>query len=104
MWCIASLRPSIREFYKAVAQRIDLNIHRGYEIFANNYVALDMLNGTTEHSSHYTEEEKSHFVAYLSQRIAMVDLADKDEAFLRERLLTMYANPLINHLNALAAK
>ena len=92
------------EFYKAVAQRIDLNIHRGYEIFANNYVALDMLNGTTEHSSHYTEEEKSHFVAYLSQRIAMVDLADKDEAFLRERLLTMYANPLINHLNALAAK
>lgn len=90
------------EFYKAVAQRIDQNIHRGYEIFANNYVALDLLNDTTEHAAHYSDDEKAHFEAYLAQRIGMIDLANKDEAFLRERLLTMYANPLINHLKALA--
>lgn len=32
----------------------------------------------------------------------MVDLPDKDTAFLRERLLTMYANPVINKERALA--
>lgn len=89
------------EFYKAVAQRIDNNIHQGYELFANNYVALDLLNNNSEQSSHYTHEEKAHFVEYLQQRIALIDLPNKDEAFLRERLLTMYANPLINHLKAL---
>ena len=34
----------------------------------------------------------------------MVDLPQKDEAFLRERILTMYANPLINQLEAKAAR
>lgn len=89
------------EFFKAVAQRIDQSIHQGYEIYANNYVALDLLKGNKEQAAHYTEEDKARFTEYLQQRIALIDLPNKDEAFLRERLLTMYANPLINHLKAL---
>ncbi len=89
------------EFYKAIAQRMDKSIHSGYEIFANNYVALDLLNGNTEQSEHYTEAEKQTFETYLQQRLALIDLPNKDEAYLRERLLTMYANPLINHLAAI---
>ena len=30
----------------------------------------------------------------------MIDLPNKDIDFLRERMLTMYANPLINQLKA----
>jgi len=30
----------------------------------------------------------------------MVDLPNADEAFLRERILTMYANPAVNHAKA----
>ena len=44
----------------------------------------------------YTRADKARFEAYLGQRIAMVNLPNKDEAFLRERLLTMYANPVFN--------
>ena len=86
------------EFFKAVAARIDQGIHSSYEIYANNYVALDMLRGDEAMRAHYSEEEKQTFEAYLVQRIALIDLPNKDEAFLRERILTMYANPLINYL------
>ena len=41
-----------------------------------------------------------HFEKYLEQQIAKVDLPNKDTAFLRHALLTMYANPLINYLKA----
>lgn len=88
------------EFFKAVAARIDQGIHSSYEIYANNYVALDMLRGDEAMRAHYSEEEKQTFEAYLVQRIALIDLPNKDEAFLRERILTMYANPLINYLKA----
>ena len=88
------------EFFKAVAARIDQGIHNSYEIYANNYVALDMLRGDEAMRAHYSEEEKQTFEAYLVQRIALIDLPNKDEAFLRERILTMYANPLINYLKA----
>jgi hypothetical protein len=33
--------------------------------------------------------------------MAKINIPNKDEAFLRERMLTMYANPLRNHLAAL---
>lgn len=88
------------EFYKAVAQRIDKNIHQGYAIYANNYVALDMLNGNNEQAQHYTAADKERFKDYLQQRISLISLPNKDEGYLRERLLTMYANPLINQLKA----
>ena len=88
------------EFFKAVAERMDKGIHSSYEIYANNYVALDLLRGDNSMSAHYSETEKQTFEAYLAQRLALIDLPNKDEAFLRERILTMYANPLINYLKA----
>ena len=65
------------------------------------YIALDLLHKSTDYTTHYTEAEKASFEAYLEQRIALIDLPNKDEIFLRERILTMYANPLINHLKSL---
>ena len=91
------------ELFAEVARRMDCSIHRGYEIFANNHVALDLLRGSQTQQAYYTAEEKQAFENYLAQRIQMIDLANKDEAFLRERILTMYANPLINQLAALEA-
>ena len=67
------------EFYKAVAQRIDKNIHQGYAIYANNYVALDMLNGNNEQAQHYTAADKEKFNDYLQQRISLISLPNKDE-------------------------
>ena len=86
------------DFFKAVAERMDREIHRGYEIFPCNYIALDVLNGNQANSAHYTASDKQHFEAYLSGQLAKITIENKDEAFLRERILTMYANPLRNQL------
>ena len=85
-----------KEFFQTLAQRIDLEIHRSYQLFAGNYVAADLLQGVSEHQSHYSAKEKAAFESYLQSRIALVNLPQPDHAFLRERLLTMYANPVFN--------
>lgn len=88
------------ELYNMVATHIDMEIHRNYRLYPNNYVALDLLEGTTAYAGHYTEEERAAFERYIAARIDMIDLENKDAAFLRERLLTMYANPARNQMAA----
>ena len=89
------------EFFTEVAHRMDQQIHAGYKLFPGNYVAADMLNGTSEFATQYTEEQKQRFLDYLQQRLDKIEIENKDEEFLRERLLTMYANPVFNKQKAL---
>ena len=89
------------EIFSEIARRIDQQIHAGYSLFPGNYVAADMLNGTSTYARHYTEKERKVFETYLQSRIDLVEIASKDENFLRERILTMYANPVFNKQNAL---
>lgn len=88
------------EFFEAVAKHIDREIHSNYRLYPCNYAALDMLDGGDRFASHYTAEDKAGFERYLAGQMAKIELDNKDEAFLRERMLTMYANPLKNHLEA----
>ena len=90
------------DFFKVLAERMDKEIHKGYELFPCNYIALDELNGNEANNAHYTAADKQRFESYLSGQLAKITLENKDEAFLRERILTMYANPVINHYAAMA--
>jgi len=84
------------------AQRIDHRIHKNYKIFPGNYVALDNLRGQTHFlGKMYSEEEKHRFENYIGNQIKKIEIPQKDVAFLRNKLTEMYANPLINHLNAI---
>lgn len=89
-----------KEFFEAVAMRIDSYIHAGYELYPNNYVAADLLEGGQRFATHYTAKDVARFEKYLQSRLELIDLPNKDEAYLRERMLTMYANPLYNYLKA----
>ena len=84
------------DFFKAVATHIDEEVFRRYRLYPSNYVALDELEGPTAHADRYTAEQKAQFDGYIAQQMAKIQLPDKDEAFLRERMLTMYANPARN--------
>lgn len=86
------------DFYRSLAGYIDEQIHAHYRIYPNNYIALDKLNGNNANAAHYTDEDVSRFEKYLSGQLAKIDLPNKDESFLTERMLTMYANPLRNWL------
>lgn len=89
------------ELFAAVARHIDREIHLGYRLYPNNYAAADLLRGNRDFADHYTSAERTAFEDYLAGRIALIDLPEKDEDYLRERLLTMYANPAINRQAAL---
>ena len=89
-------------FYPELAQRIDREIHCRYRLFPNNYIAADWRDGTTAFSAEYTAEERRRFEEYVDGRLALIQIPGKDEDYLLERLLTMYANPLYNQLKARA--
>jgi len=86
------------EFYTALAQRIDTELHRNYRLYPINYCAADLLSGKGEFIAHYTEKDRLNVEDYIAQQIAKITLPEKDVPFLRERILTMYANPLYNYL------
>ncbi len=86
------------EWFKILAERMDCEIYRGYTLYPCNYIALDELEGTNTYVDHYTKSDQERFEKYLAGQLAKIQLPNKDEAFLRERMLTMYANPLRNYL------
>lgn len=87
------------EFFDIVAAHIDSEIHRNYRLYPSNYIAADMLDGTSfAKEGKYTEADRQQFEAYLQGQLNKIDLANKDIPFLRERMLTMYANPLKNKM------
>lgn len=106
--CIDSELEALRglsktEVFTKVSELIDRHIHLNYRLYPGNYVAHDLLTGSNRYADRYTPEDKARFESYLQQRIDLIDLPEKDEAFLRQCLLTMYANPAINHQKALDA-
>lgn len=88
------------EFFAALSKRIDRELHANYRLFPCNYIALDELEGTKKYAQHYTEADKKRFEDYLKGQLEKVKIANPDVKFLRERMLTMYANPLRNYLKA----
>ncbi len=88
------------ELFSTVAAHIDKGIHRNYRLYPNNFIACDLLDGAENHAGQYTQQDKLVFENYLAGQLAKIDLPGKDEAFLRERMLTMYANPARNKAKA----
>lgn len=68
----------IHDQLQRVCDIIDRHIHQGYEIF----------------------DRGTEFDAYIKSRLAMIDIPNKDEAFLRDKLYEMYNNPVINYKKA----
>ncbi len=84
----------------AIAHHIDEEIHRHYRLYPCNYVALDLMQGTTDYRCHYSADDMSAFETYLEGQLAKIDIPNKDEAFLRARIIEMYANPAKNYFAA----
>ena len=88
-----------QELFVRVAELVDKGIFANYRLYPNNYVAADLLEGSNHFAAHYTLEDKQRFSDYVDGQLARIDLPDKDEPLLREKLLLMYANPLRNQLS-----
>ena len=78
-------------------RRIDQELHRHYRLYPCNYIALDLLEGGNAHHQYYTQQDVQRFEQYLQGQLDKIKIPDKDVPFLRERMLTMYANPVRNY-------
>ena len=61
---------------------IDRHIHQGYEIY----------------------EHGTDFEAYIESRLAKIDIPNKDEKFLKDKLIEMYSFPEINYRKSFEVK
>lgn len=85
-------------FITAVAEMIDRQIHRNYKLWPGNYVAYDIMNGTSDYATEYTVKDKEEFVEYVNEHISRLDNAD--EKYIFDYIIRMYANPVVNKLKA----
>ena len=81
---------SVNDQLKAIADLIDRKIQGNYKLWPSNYIACDLLNNNSEHSSHYTLKQKRQFERRLTRRI------DFENSLEVNSYLLMYANPVIN--------
>ncbi len=77
------------DFNKHVASLIDQRICSSYRLMSNNYIAYDILSGSTEYSHCYTAEQRERFEEHLS----VADNLDNGEE-VKRILLGIYANPV----------
>ena len=93
------------EAVKRVCHMIDCSIHEGYQLYPINYIAYDMLHNVDTYSSQYTSQQKAEYEEYLESQLDKVnipgtEISALDRNFMREMMLTMYSNPLINKNHA----
>lgn len=100
-WLLA-VAPEVQktDLFETMASYMDRQIHMNYRLYPNNYIAADML-GDGDMSRYYTYEDRAAFEKYIDGQLGKIDIPDKDEKFLYECLLAMYANPLRNKLAAM---
>ena len=92
------------ELVRHICHIIDRAIHLNYRFYPCNYISYDIMEGDNSFADHYTDEEKSEFLKYVEGQLSKVDIPVEpaDVEYMRRMILTMYSNPLRNHLAALS--
>ena len=83
------------ERIKLLTTVIDKQIYQNYKLNPVNYIAYDLLHQTNVFENNYSQEEKEHFLKYMSSTIEKLS---GEEDVLKNIFLKLYANPLINKL------
>lgn len=93
-----------REVVHYACGLIDKAIHRGYELFPCNFIAYDEIENCKRFASRYTAKDKERFDEYIARQLSRVEVdnvTDDEYKFMRKMMLTMYSNPVKNHLSAI---
>lgn len=97
---IAATIKSRPEQVQAICRLIDSRIHQSYVIYPINRMAYSLLTGDRHIILADPQPARDLALRYLDSRLALITDPAADRDYLRQRLLEMYANPLINHKQA----
>lgn len=84
-----------------VCEIVDRHIHCNYRLYPINYVAHDLLAGAQRFADMYSPADVDAVNERIARQLAKVDLpaiTSEEMNFMRQMMLTMYANPLRNKL------
>lgn len=92
---IDNFNPELKdnEVLEKLAALIDKHIVTNYRLFPDNYIALDMLNGSKKYTEYYTKEEKELFIKHMERKLEYIEGTSK---FHRELFFKIYANPVLH--------
>lgn len=76
-----------------LAVLIDEQVYRNYRLWPNNYIAFDILCNSSVYAHKYTSAEKDSFHNYIRTE---TDGLEGNPEEIKETLLKIYANPVIN--------
>lgn len=87
-----------------LANAVDAEMHRIYKLWPNNFIAYDLLHGTKDYRERYNNIQKIAFGNYIRGHILRLGLhrrklglpRDGFTKNVRDILLEMYANPVVN--------
>lgn len=84
------------EVLRSMASILDERIISGYKLYATNYIAYDMREGSSRFGGRYTAQERDEFSQYIERQASGID-GERQE--LLKILLDIYANPVVNKLS-----
>jgi 1-acyl-sn-glycerol-3-phosphate acyltransferase len=84
---------SMNEQLQKITASIDHRIHYNYKLWPANYIAFDLLNGSSMFEDEYTAKQKRQFERRLTRRVNFKNALEVNS------YLLMYANPVINQKN-----
>ncbi len=96
-YALAQNNEQRNKYIRDIAELIDQQIYKNFKLWPSNYVAYDMLMQEHRFKDRYTAEEQKRFEIMVEQALVNMDFPITD---LQERFLKVYANPVINKLNA----
>ena len=80
--------------YQAIRHAVDARVVDGYKLWKTNYMAYDIVNGTTKYNDFYSSEDLEAFWAYTERKLSKVERR-LDRCELRNIFLNIYANPVV---------
>ncbi len=83
------------DLFPMIADHIDKEIHKHYRLYPSNYAAAGM---------EVSEADKAKFDSYIDHQLSLVKMEHPDYAYLRSKMIEMYANPAINQMKAKGGK
>jgi len=78
-----------------ICSLIDKQIYRNYRLWPNNHIAYDMLNNCNRFENYYSDFSKRDFVKHIKKQANVEDVSYMK---MKQRLLQIYANPVISLL------
>ena len=79
--------------YQMIRYAVDKRVISGYHLWKTNYLAYDLVTGTTKYADHYSREDVERFEHYTEHQLDKVERRlDRDE--LRKIFRDIYANPV----------